>query len=123
LLLAAALSFVVVALVPWPAAIGGDGQVLPASEIAIRAGTTGIVRGCRGPRRRARGRRAAPRDDRAARPDRPGRRPAADAERAQARGASAGEASDAYAQPLADLDAEKRPRPLPPPRASRRAPS
>jgi len=106
LLLAAALSFVVVALVPWPAAIGGDGQVLPASEIAIRAGTTGIVRQVEAHAGElvVAGQRLATLEPLGLTARVAGLR--AEAERAQARGASAGEASDAYARRLADLDRE-----------------
>ena len=106
LLTIAAASLVLVALVPWPAAIGGDGQVLPASEIAIRAGTTGIVRDveARAGELVVAGQRLATLEPLGLNARVAALR--ADAERAQARGASAGAASDAYARRLADLDRE-----------------
>jgi len=106
LLALGAMGFVAVALVPWPAAIGGDGQVLPASEIAIRAGVAGVVRGVAV---RAGDHVEAGQSLARLEPLGLSARVAAlraDAERAQARGASAGEASDAYARRLADLEKE-----------------
>ena len=106
ILLASALGLLLVSVVPWPAAIGGDGQVLPASEIAIRAGVAGVVRdvAARAGEHVEAGQRLATLE-----PLGLSARVAAlraDAERAQARSATAGEASDAYARRLADLDKE-----------------
>jgi GAF domain-containing protein len=39
-----AIAALVVGVIPWPAAVGGDGQVLPGSERAVRSGVSGIVR-------------------------------------------------------------------------------
>jgi GAF domain-containing protein len=44
ILIGAAVAAVVVGVIPWPSAVGGDGQVLPGSERAVRAGIAGIVR-------------------------------------------------------------------------------
>ena len=106
ILIAAGITLLAVAVVPWPAAIGGDGQVLPANEIAVRAGVDGIVRGIetRAGDFVVAGQRLA-----MLVPEGLSERLAsfrAEADRAQGRGASAGAESDAYARRLADLERE-----------------
>jgi GAF domain-containing protein len=106
LLLAGGAALLAVAVVPWPAAIGGDGQVLPASEVAVRAGVDGIVRGVetRAGDFVVAGQRLALLE-----PEGLSARLAAlraEADRAQGRGASAGVEADAYARRLADLERE-----------------
>ncbi len=106
LLIVGAVGLLAVAVVPWPAAIGGDGQVLPASEIAVRAGVDGIVRGVdtRSGEFVVAGQRLATLEPEGLTARMAGLR--AEADQAQARGASAGARSDAYARRLADLDRE-----------------
>jgi len=106
ILIAAFIGLLAVGVVPWPAAIGGDGQVLPASEIAVRAGVDGIVRGVE-----AQAGEFVVAGQRLARlePEGLSARLAAlraDADRAQGKSASAGAESDAYARRLADLERE-----------------
>lgn len=106
LLLAGGAVLLAVAVVPWPAAIGGDGQVLPASEVAVRAGVDGIVRGVetRAGDFVVAGQRLALLE-----PEGLSARLAAlraEADRAQGRGASAGAEADAYARRQADLERE-----------------
>lgn len=105
-LIASGLALIAVAFVPWPAAIGGDGQVLPASGIAVRAGVDGIVRGIetRAGDFVVGGQRLAILEPEGLSGRISGLR--AEADRAQGRSASAGVASDAYARRLADLERE-----------------
>jgi multidrug efflux pump subunit AcrA (membrane-fusion protein) len=44
LLVLAAVAVLALGVIPWPAAVGGHGQVLPGSERAVRSGVSGIVR-------------------------------------------------------------------------------
>jgi hypothetical protein len=106
LLLGGAIGLLAVAVIPWPAAIGGDGQVLPSSEVAVRAGVDGIVRSveARAGQHVEAGQRLATLEPEGLAARLSALR--AEADRAQARGASAGAESDAYARRLADLDRE-----------------
>jgi GAF domain-containing protein len=106
ILLIGAVVLIAVAFVPWPAAIGGDGQVLPATEIAVRAGVDGIVSGveARAGDFVVAGQRLAMLEPEGLTARLAGLR--AEADRTQARSASAGQESDAYARRLADLEHE-----------------
>ncbi|MEP7028209.1 MAG: efflux RND transporter periplasmic adaptor subunit [Candidatus Eisenbacteria bacterium] len=106
LLIGGAIALLAVTVVPWPAAIGGDGQVLPASEIAVRVGVAGIVRSVETHAGEfvVAGQRLATLE-----PEGLAERLGAlraEADRNQARGASAGGAADADARRLAELDRE-----------------
>jgi multidrug efflux pump subunit AcrA (membrane-fusion protein)/transcriptional regulator with GAF, ATPase, and Fis domain len=102
----AALALLLLAVVPWPAAVGGDGQVLPASEVPVRAAIAGLVRdvAVQSGDRVTAGQPLARLEPVALGARLAGLR--AEADRALYAGAAAGDRRDAYARRLADLDRE-----------------
>jgi len=107
LLLYGALAFVLVALVPWPIAVAGDGQVLPAQEAPVRAAVSGLVRhvDVRSGDRVGRGQLLGVLEPEALGPRLAALR--AEADRALYLGASAAEKNDPYARRQADLAREE----------------
>jgi len=102
----AAIVAILLAAVPWPAAVGGDGQVLPASEVPVRAAVSGLVRdvAVRSGERVTAGQPLARLEPNALGARLAGLR--AEADRALYAGATAGDTRDAYAQRLAELERE-----------------
>ncbi len=103
---ATALAALLLAAVPWPAAVGGDGQVLPATEVPVRAATPGLVRDVlvRSGDRVAAGQSLARLEPVAMGARLAGLR--AEADRALYAGATAGDQRDAYGRRMAELDRE-----------------
>jgi multidrug efflux pump subunit AcrA (membrane-fusion protein) len=107
LVAAAAIAVLVVAVIPWPAAVGGDGQVLPNAERAVRSGVSGIVRAIyarSGEAVRA-GAPLAVVEPRAIGPRLAELR--AEVERARAAEATAGDRGDVLAERLAEIDRDQ----------------
>ena len=106
LVVGTAIALLLVAAVPWPTAVGGDGQVLPAAEIPVRAAVAGLVRDVRvhSGEHVAAGQPLARLEPAALGPRLAGLR--AEADRALYAGASAGERRDAFAHRMAELDRE-----------------
>jgi RND family efflux transporter MFP subunit len=107
LLAGAALALLLLGVVPWPIAVGGDAQVLPANEVPVRAAVPGLVRTVLvtpGERVRA-GQPIAALD-----PEALGARLAAQraqADRALVEGATADQGNDPYARRRAELEREE----------------
>lgn len=101
-----ALAGLLLAAVPWPAAVGGDGQVLPATEVPVRAATAGLVRevAVRSGDKVTAGQSLARLEPVAMGARLAGLR--AEADRALYAGATAGDTRDAYGRRLAELDRE-----------------
>jgi multidrug efflux system membrane fusion protein len=101
-----AVAAILLAAVPWPIAVGGDGQVLPASEVPVRAAVGGLVRdvSVRAGEKVTAGQPLARLEPEALGPRLAALR--AEADRALYAGASAGDRRDAYAQRLAELERE-----------------
>lgn len=106
-LIGAAVVTAAVAFVPWPAAVGGDGQVLPGHEIPVRAGVSGQVAniGVRSGDRVTAGQPLATIEPGALGPRLAALR--AEAERALYEGADAAGRNDPFARRMADLDRER----------------
>jgi RND family efflux transporter MFP subunit len=106
LVVGSVLALLVVAVVPWPIAVGGDGQVLPAAEVPVRAAAAGLVRDVqvRSGERVAAGQPLARLEPQAL-----GSRLAAlraEADRARFSGAAAADRRDAFGRRLAELEGE-----------------
>ncbi len=107
LVIVAALGVLGVAVIPWPAAVGGDGQVLPGHEIPVRAGVSGQLANIRirSGERVTLGQPLAAVDPDALGPRLAGLR--AEADRALFEGASASDRNDPYGRRMAELHREQ----------------